>query len=48
MFNIKKIKDMFNFTTNQKLTIKIGIDIIIHSLPYAIFYQYVLSKVYTR
>lgn len=45
MFNIKKIKDMFNFTTNQKLTIKIGINIIIHSLPYAIFYQYVLSKV---
>lgn len=45
MFNKKELKQMFDFTTNKKETIKIGIIIILASLPYAIFYQYVLSKV---
>lgn len=45
MFNKKMLKEMFDFTTNRKKTIKIGIMIILASLPYLIFYQYVLSKV---
>ncbi len=45
MFNKKVLKEMFDFTTNKKKTIKIGITIILASLPYLIFYQYVLSKV---
>ena len=45
MFNIKVLRKMFNFTTNKKSTIRIGVIIILASLPYLIFYQYVLSKV---
>ncbi len=45
MFNQKSLKEMFDFTTNRRKTIKIGITIILASLPYTIFYQYVLSKV---
>lgn len=45
MFNKKVLKEMFDFTTNKRKTIKIGITIILGSLPYLIFYQYVFSKV---
>ena len=45
MFNIKVLRKMFNFTTNKRKTIRIGVIIILASLPYLIFYQYVLSKV---
>lgn len=45
MSNKKVLKEMFDFTTNRRKTIKIGITIILASLPYLIFYQYVLSKV---
>lgn len=45
MINKEKIKDMFNFTTNQKKTIKIAILLFLSSIPYLIFYQFVLSMV---
>lgn len=45
MFNKKILKEMFNFTTNKKKTIKIGTILFLQSLPYLIFYQYILSKV---
>lgn len=45
MLNKKILKEMFNFTTNKKKTIKIGMIMILQSLPYLIFYQYILSKV---
>ena len=45
MFNKKRIEEMFDFTTNKRKTIKIGVSIVLASLPYLIFYQYVLSKV---
>lgn len=35
---------MFNFTTNQKRTITLGIFILFQALYYLIFYQYALSK----
>ena len=37
MFNKNALKEMFDFTTNKKKTIKIGITIILVSLPYLIF-----------
>ncbi len=45
MINKEKIKEMFNFTTNQKKTIKIAILLFLSSIPYLIFYQFVLSMV---
>ena len=45
MLNKNLLKEMFDFTTNKKITTRIGINIIIESLPYAIFYQYILAKV---
>ena len=43
MFNKQKLKEMFNFTTNKKRTIKRGIIDLVQIMP-ALFYQYVLSK----
>lgn len=45
MLNKKILKQMYNFTTNQKKTIKIGIIMILIAIPYLIFYQYILSRV---
>lgn len=45
MLNKKLLKEMYNFTTNQKKTIKIGIITMVLAIPYLIFYQYNLSEV---
>jgi len=45
MFNKKILKEMFNFTTNTKRTIKRGILGFLLAIPYLLLYQYVLSKV---
>lgn len=45
MLNKKILKEMFNFTTNKNKTLKIGIIMFLQSLPYLIFYQYILSQV---
>ena len=44
MFNKQKLKEMFNFTTNKKRTILLGIFILFQSLYYQVFYQYAVSK----
>lgn len=44
MFNKQKLKEMFNFTTNKKRTITLGIFVLFQALYYQIFYQYALSK----
>lgn len=44
MFNKQKLKEMFNFTTNRKRTITLGIFMLFQALYYQIFYQYALSK----
>ena len=44
MFNKQKLKEMFNFTTNKKRTITLGIFMLFQALYYQIFYQYALSK----
>lgn len=43
MLNKQKLKEMFNFTTNKKRTIRRGIIELIQITP-VLFYQYVLSK----
>ena len=45
MLNKKSLKEMFNFTTNKRKTIKIASIIFISSLPYLLFYQVILSLV---
>lgn len=45
MLNKKLLKEMFNFTTNTKRTIKRGILGFLLAIPYLILYQYVLSEV---
>lgn len=45
MLDKKLLKEMFDFTSNKKKTIKIGIIMFLQSLPYLIFYQYILSQV---
>ncbi len=44
MFNKQKLKEMFNFTTNKKRTITLGVFMLFQALYYQIFYQYALSK----
>ena len=44
MFNKQKLKEMFNFTSNKKRTVILGIFILFQALYYQIFYQYALSK----
>ena len=46
MLNKKILKEMFNFTTNKNKTLKIGIIMFLQSLPYLIFYQYILGRGY--
>ena len=45
MLNKKSLKEMFNFTTNKRKTIKIASIIFVSSLPYLLFYQVILSLV---
>jgi ATP-binding cassette subfamily B protein len=45
MLNKKSLKEMFNFTTNKKQTIKIASILFVSSLPYLLFYQVILSLV---
>ena len=45
MLNKNLLKEMFNFTTNQKKTIKRGVIGFLQAIPYLVLYQYVLSKV---
>lgn len=45
MFNKKLLKEMFNFTTNKRRTIKRGVIGFLQAIPYLLLYQYVLSKV---
>lgn len=45
MLHKKILKEMFNFTTNTKRTIKRGILGFLLAIPYLILYQYVLSEV---
>lgn len=45
MLNKKLLKEMFNFTTNTKRTIKRGILGFLSAIPYLILYQYVLAEV---
>ena len=45
MLNKKLLKKMYNFTTNQKETIKIAIIMFIIAIPYLLFYQYLLRNV---
>lgn len=45
MLNKKILKEMFNYTTNTKRTIKRGVIGFLAAIPYLILYQYVLSKV---
>ena len=44
MLNKKILKDMFNFTTNKRKTIIVGIVTFVAAIPYIIFYQYLLSR----
>lgn len=45
MLNKKPLKEMLNFTTNKKKTIKIASILFVSSLPYLLFYQVILSLV---
>ena len=45
MFDKKLLAKMFNFTTNKKETIKIGIINFFTAIPYLLFYKYILSNV---
>lgn len=45
MLNKKLLKKMYNFTTNQKETIKIAIIMFIIAIPYLLFYQYLIRNV---
>lgn len=45
MLDKKLLAKMFNFTTNKKETIKVGIITFIIAIPHLLFYQYVLSNV---
>lgn len=45
MLNKNLLKEMFNFTTNKKRTIKRGIIGFLQAIPYLLLYQYVLSKI---
>ena len=45
MLNKEILKEMFNFTTNKKRTIKRGIIGFLQAIPYLILYQYVVSEV---
>lgn len=45
MLNKKLLKEMLNFTTNKKRTIKRGIIGFLQAIPYLLLYQYVLSQV---
>ena len=44
MLDKKLLKEMFNFTTNKRKTIKRGIIGFLQAIPYLVFYQYTLSK----
>lgn len=44
MLNKKILKDMFNFTTNKRKTIIVGIVTFVAAIPYILFYQYLLSR----
>lgn len=48
MFDKKLLTQMFNFTTNKKKTIKIGIIMAFCAIPYLVFYQYLVSHVIDR
>ena len=45
MLNKSLLKEMLNFTTNKKRTIKRGIIGFLQAIPYLLLYQYVLSQV---
>ena len=45
MFDKKLLTQMFNFTTNKKKTIKLGIILALFAIPYLVFYQYLVSNV---
>ena len=45
MFNTQKLKEMFDFTTNKKRTIKRGIIGFLQAIPYLLLYQYVVTEV---
>lgn len=45
MLNRNLLKEMFNFTTNKRKTIKRGIIGFLQAIPYLVLYQYTLSKV---
>ena len=45
MLNKKLLKEMLNFTTNKKRTIKRGVIGFLQAIPYLLLYQYVLSQV---
>ncbi len=45
MLNKHYLKEMINFTTNKKKTIKIASILFVSSLPYLLFYQVILSLV---
>lgn len=44
MLNKKILKDMFNFTTNKRKTIIVGIVTFVAAIPYILSYQYLLSR----
>lgn len=44
MLNKKILKAMFNFTTNKRKTIIVGIVTFVAAIPYILFYQYLLSR----
>lgn len=48
MFDKKLLTQMFNFTTNKKKTIKIGIIMAFCAIPYLVFYQYLVTHVIDR
>lgn len=45
MLDKNLLKEMFNFTTNKRKTIKRGIICFLQAIPYLVLYQYTLSKV---
>ena len=45
MLNKNLLKEMFNFTTNKRKTIRRGIIGFLQAIPYLVLYQYTLSKV---
>lgn len=45
MFDKKLLKNMFNFTTNKKKTIRRGVIGFVQSIPYQVLYQYIVFKV---